>query len=186
MHSVYTDGLNSGDGVSNDDGFGNGDWFSSVDGSCGNQHGDDGGVWSGGGDGFSDFEDGDGSGNCEGDGLGDGNGFGEGDGFGGNLDGVESLFMEDESIPNDKFKPLYPGAIITICAAYCAIMTYAITNKLSYSSIENLLPTILFKLQKKSVFVQNVSIFWARENHVMETVDTWSRSHWEGPKDSGL
>jgi len=66
------------------------------------------------------------------------------------------------------FEPLYPGAIITTCAAYCAIMTYAITNKLSYFSIENLLLTILFKLRKKSVFVQNVSVFWARENHVME------------------
>ena len=46
MHSVYTEGLNSGDGVSNDDGFGNGDQFSSVDWSCGDQHGDDGGVCS--------------------------------------------------------------------------------------------------------------------------------------------
>lgn len=62
---------------------------------------------------------------------------------------LKAVLTEDESIPNDMFEPLYPGAIITTCAAYFAIMTHAITNKLSYSSIENLLPTILFKLRKK-------------------------------------
>ena len=30
------------------------------------------------------------------------------------LDGVESLLMEDECIPNDMVEPLYPGAV-TIC-----------------------------------------------------------------------
>ena len=73
--------------------------------------------------------------------------------------------MEDESIPNDMFEPLYPVAVVTICIAYCAIMTYAITTKLPYSSIENLLkllhllcpasnhlPSTLYKLKK---FFQN-------------------------------
>ena len=62
-------------------------------------------------------------------------------------------------------EPLYPGAVVTICAVYCAIMTYAITNKLPYSSIENLskllhllcpasnhLPSSLYKLKS---FFQN-------------------------------
>ena len=59
----------------------------------------------------------------------------DGDGF----DWVESLLLDENPISDDMFAPLYPGASITICAAYCAIMTYAIANKLSYSAIENLL-----------------------------------------------
>ena len=47
--------------------------------------------------------------------------------------------MEDECISKDMFEPLYLGVAITICAAYCAIMIYAINNKLSYTAIENLL-----------------------------------------------
>jgi len=58
-----------------------------------------------------------------------------GDGF----DGVESLLLDENPISDNMFAPLYPGASVTICAAYCAIMTYAIANKLSYSAIENLL-----------------------------------------------
>ena len=59
-----------------------------------------------------------------GDGLGDGNGNGggfsdddgNGNGFGDDtLDGVESLLMEDQSIPNDMFEPLYSDAVVTIC-----------------------------------------------------------------------
>ena len=149
---VDGDGLGNGDGIVDGDGFGNGDGIIDGDG-LGN--GD--GISSSGDDGFS-SDDGDGfgedrNGNDEG---GYGNNF-DGDAF----DGVESLLMEEESIPNDMFEPLYPGAVVTICAAYCAIMTYAITNKLSYSSIENLLkllhllcptsnhlPSSLYKLKK--------------------------------------
>ncbi len=47
--------------------------------------------------------------------------------------------MEDESIPSDMFQPLYPGAVVTICGAHCAIMSYAVNNKLPYSAIGNLL-----------------------------------------------
>ncbi len=43
---------------------------------------------------------------------------------------LDTFLMEEESILEEMFKPLYPGAIITICAAYCAIMTYAI--KINY------------------------------------------------------
>ena len=63
---------------------------------------------------------------------------GQSDGFE-RFDGVENLLLDENPISNDMFAPLYPGAAITICAAYCAIMTYATTNKLSYSAIENLL-----------------------------------------------
>lgn len=55
------------------------------------------------------------------------------------FDGVESLLLDENPISDNMFPPLYPGASVTICAAYCAIMTYAIANKLSYSAIENLL-----------------------------------------------
>ena len=140
-----SDGLGNGDGIVDGDGFGNGDGVVDGDG-LGN--GDD-GFSSDDGDGFVE----DRNGNDEG---GYGNSF-DGDAF----DGVESLLMEEESIPNYMFEPLYPGAVVTICAAYCAIMTYAITNKLSYSSIENLLkllhllcptsnhlPSSLYKLKK--------------------------------------
>ena len=80
--------------------------------------------------------DGDNDGNDDTDHLGDE--FGDcshGDGF----DGVESLLLDENPISDNMFAPLYPGASVTICAAYCAIMTYAIANKLSYSAIENLL-----------------------------------------------
>lgn len=87
----------------------------------------------------SDGDDGDGS--SDGDGFSDSDGFGDcgqSDGFE-RFDGVENLLLDENPISNDMFAPLYPGAAITICAAYCAIMTYATTNKLSYSAIENLL-----------------------------------------------
>ena len=101
-----------------------------------------------------------------------------GDGF----DQVESLLLDENPISDDMFAPLYPGTSITVCAAYCAIMTYATANKLSCSAIENLLkllhllcpfshqiPSSLYMLKnssstthqatRKSVSVYHVTVF---------------------------
>ncbi len=41
---------------------------------------------------------------------------------------------------NDSYlQPLYPGASVTVCGAYCSIMQYASANKLTYTAIEELL-----------------------------------------------
>ena len=107
------DGESDGDGSSNSDSDDfNGDSNGDDDGDNGDNAGND-------GDRFSDE-----FGDCS-----------HGDGF----DGVESLLLDENPISNNMFAPLYPGASVTICAAYCAIITYAIANKLSYSAIENLL-----------------------------------------------
>ena len=95
------------------------------------------------GDGFSNSDDDfGGDSNGQDDGNDDGDRFSDefgdcshGDGF----DQVESLLLDENPISDDMFVPLYPGTSITVCAAYCAIMTYATANKLSYSAIENLL-----------------------------------------------
>ena len=60
---------------------------------------------------------------------------------------------------------LYPGVVLSICAAICAIMTYAINNKLSYSAIETLLKLLHLlcpasnhlpsSLNKLKIFFQN-------------------------------
>ena len=49
---------------------------------------------------------------------------------------IESLLMDDGSISSSMFEPFCPGAVVSICAAYCAIMSFAVKNKLSYASIE--------------------------------------------------
>ena len=54
-------------------------------------------------------------------------------------DTVESLLLDENIVPDDNREPLYPGATITICAAFCAIMLFAIKNKLSFTAIENLI-----------------------------------------------
>lgn len=43
------------------------------------------------------------------------------------------------SLPEEMFKPLYPGSTITVCGAYCSIMQYASRNKLLFKAIEDLL-----------------------------------------------
>ena len=40
---------------------------------------------------------------------------------------------------DDLFLPLYSGAEITVCGAYCCIMQYATSKKLSYTAIDELL-----------------------------------------------
>jgi hypothetical protein len=58
-------------------------------------------------------------------------------------------------------KPVYEGANITVCGAYCSIMQYATANKLTYTAIEellkllqilcpcpNALPTTLYRFKK--------------------------------------
>ena len=54
--------------------------------------------------------------------------------FGGGLPSVEQVF-EDKEL----FEPLYDGADITICGAYCCIMQFASSNKLSYTAISELI-----------------------------------------------
>ena len=45
------------------------------------------------------------------------------------FDGVESLLLDENPISDNMFAPLYPGASVTICAAYCAIMKSCCTCK---------------------------------------------------------
>ena len=47
--------------------------------------------------------------------------------------------VHEDSIPKEMLKPLYPGSVLSVCAAYCLIMQFAIASKLSYTAIENLL-----------------------------------------------
>lgn len=51
----------------------------------------------------------------------------------------DSALNDEDSIPKTLLEPLYPGAAISVCAAYCLIMKFAITSKLSYTAIGNLL-----------------------------------------------
>ena len=44
-----------------------------------------------------------------------------------------------DSKDQDFFNPIYPGATITLCAALCAIMQFATSNRLSYTAIGQLL-----------------------------------------------
>ena len=37
------------------------------------------------------------------------------------------------------FEPLYPGATLTVCGAFCVIMQFCIANKLPYTGITDLL-----------------------------------------------
>ena len=39
--------------------------------------------------------------------------------------------IEDNLATNELFEPLYPGANITVCGAYCCVMHFASTNKLT-------------------------------------------------------
>ena len=41
------------------------------------------------------------------------------------------------------FKPLYPGAEISLCAAICAIMQFCTANRLSYTAITQLLQLLI-------------------------------------------
>ena len=47
--------------------------------------------------------------------------------------------VREDSIPKEMLKPLYPGSVLSVCAAYCLIMQFAIASKLSYTAIENLM-----------------------------------------------
>ena len=109
------------------------------------------------------------------------------------FDGVESLLLDENPISEKMFVPLYPGASVTICAAYCAIMTYAIANQLSYSAIENLLkllhlfcpsshqiPSCLYMLKK--FFRQYTSSYEKKRvcpscHSVLKKGETCPRSH---------
>ena len=65
---------------------------------------------------------------------------------------------------DDSFlQPLYSGASITVCGAYCSTMQFATANKLTYTAIEellkllqilcpcpNALPTTIYKFKKFS------------------------------------
>ena len=186
--SSDSDGDDSdGDDSDGDDGDGSSDSDGDDDDGSSDSDGDD----SDGDD--SDGDDGDGS--SDGDGFSDSDGFGDcgqSDGFE-RFDGVENLLLDENPISNDMFVPLYPGAAITICAAYCAIMTYATTNKLSYSAIETLLkllhllcpsshqlPSSLYKLKK--FFQQYTSSYEKKRicpscHHVLKEGETCPRSH---------
>lgn len=69
--------------------------------------------------------------------------------------------LDEELIRDEMLEPLYEGASISIAAAYCSIMRYAISSKLSYTAIGSLLmllqllcpspnhlPTSFYKLKK--------------------------------------
>ena len=159
---IDDDGDREGDGEGDGDREGDGDGEGGSDGDGeGGSDGDREGDGDGDGEGGSDS---DGEGDSDGDSDDDREGDSDGDGDGNGdlaMDGVESLLMEEDSIPSSMRKPLYPGAAVTVCAAYCAIMIYAISNKLSYTSIESLLkllrllcpsssqlPSSLYKLKK--------------------------------------
>ena len=71
------------------------------------------------------------------------------------------LTVDEQLIPDEMLEPLYQGANISICGAYCSIMKYAISSKLSYTAIGSLfmllqlicprpnhLPTSFYKLKK--------------------------------------
>ena len=49
------------------------------------------------------------------------------------------LTVDEQLIPDEMLEPLYQGANISICGAYCSIMKYAISSKLSYTAIGSLL-----------------------------------------------
>ena len=81
----------------------------------------------------------------------------------------------------------YPGAVVSICAAYCAITSFAVKNKLSYASIENLLkllqilcpassqlPTSHYKLRK---FFQNFTSSYDKQHMCAECERTSSNEH---------
>ena len=69
--------------------------------------------------------------------------------------------MDDTFETRELFEPLYQGADITVCGAYCCIMQFATTNKLTYTAIselikllhlicppQNKLPSSFYKLKK--------------------------------------
>ena len=92
------DGESDGDGSSNsnsDSDYFDGDSIGDDDGDNGDNAGNDGNRFS---DEFGDCSHGD------------------------RFDGVESLLLDENPISEKMFVPLYPGASVTICAAYCAIM----------------------------------------------------------------
>ena len=69
--------------------------------------------------------------------------------------------MDDTFETRELFEPLYQGADITVCGAYCCIMQFATMNKLTYTAIselikllhlvfppQNKLPSSFYKLKK--------------------------------------
>ena len=54
-------------------------------------------------------------------------------------DGEFSMDTESAEVDSDMFKPLYDGANITICGAYCAIMEFKRACRLPFSAISVLL-----------------------------------------------
>ena len=53
------------------------------------------------------------------------------------LNGFQQM-MDDTFETRELFEPLYQGADITVCGAYCCIMQFATTNKLTYTAISEL------------------------------------------------
>ena len=53
------------------------------------------------------------------------------------LNGFQQM-MDDTFETRELFEPLYQGADITVCGAYCCIMQSATTNKLTYTAISEL------------------------------------------------
>ena len=77
-----------------------------------------------------------------------------------NLSGFQQT-IEENLGTNELFEPLYAGAYITVGGAYCCIMHFASTNKLTYTAISELrnllklicppeskLPSSFYKLKK--------------------------------------
>lgn len=78
-----------------------------------------------------------------------------------------SLDSDEANVDNNMFKPLYDGASITVCGAYCALMEFKRASRLPFTTIEKLLellrllcpsnnklPSSIYKLKK---FFKNFS-----------------------------
>ena len=63
--------------------------------------------------------------------------------------------VHEDSIPKEMLKPLYPGSVLSVCAAYCLIMQFAIASKLSYTAIENLLKLLQLLCPSSNILPSN-------------------------------
>ena len=76
----------------------------------------------------------------------------------------------DVQIDQDIFEPVYPGASITVCGAYCAIMEFKRVCRLPCTAITMLLQLLqlLCPIQNKlprSVYMLNIHVFSNTEVH---------------------
>lgn len=75
---------------------------------------------------------------------------------------VHRLNNDEVPIEQDMFEPLYPGARITVCGAYCAIMEFKWVCKLPFTAIAMLLQLFQLLCPLENKLPRSVYMFFQR------------------------